>query len=92
MNKDSVENVESCMQRDLQAVSAETSVALAASQMATEKIGCLLVQGEDQSTHHTRMIGIVSEIDLVRNVMVKGLPPLGTTVAQIMVSPLLMFH
>lgn len=89
MTRGSAESVESCMVRDLEVVRMDASAVIAASRMAARKIGCVLIQAEDHSPERPRMVGLVSETDLVRKVMARGLPPSSTTVAQIMASPLL---
>lgn len=89
MTRGTAESVESCMVRDLEVVRMDASAVIAASRMAARKIGCVLIQAEDHSPERPRMVGLVSETDLVRKVMARGLPPSSTTVAQIMASPLL---
>ena len=89
MARGSAESVESCMVRDLEVVRMDASAVIAASRMAARKIGCVLIQAEDHSPERPRMVGLVSETDLIRKVMARGLPPSSTTVAQIMASPLL---
>ena len=89
MTRGSAESVESCMVRDLEVVRMDASAVIAASRMAARRIGCVLIQAEDHSPERPRMVGLVSETDLVRKVMARGLPPSSTTVAQIMASPLL---
>ena len=88
MPRGSAESVESCMVRDLEVVRMDASAVIAASRMAARRIGCVLIQAEDHSPERPRMVGLVSETDLVRKVMARGLPPSSTTVAQIMASPL----
>ncbi len=89
MPRGSAESVESCMVRDLEVVRMDASAVIAASRMAARRIGCVLIQAEDHSPERPRMVGLVSETDLIRKVMARGLPPSSTTVAQIMASPLL---
>ena len=89
MTRGSAESVESCMVRDLEVVRMDASAVIAASRMAARRIGCVLIQAEDHSPELPRMVGLVSETDLVRKVMARGLPASSTTVAQIMASPLL---
>lgn len=89
MTRGTAESVESCMVRDLEVVRMDASAVIAASRMAARKIGCVLIQAEDHSPERPRMVGLVSETDLVRKVMARGLPASSTTVAQIMASPLL---
>ena len=89
MTRGTAESVESCMVRDLEVVRMDASAVIAASRMAARRIGCVLIQAEDHSPELPRMVGLVSETDLVRKVMARGLPASSTTVAQIMASPLL---
>ncbi len=89
MTRGSAESVESRMVRDLEVVRMDASAVIAASRMAARRIGCVLIQAEDHSPELPRMVGLVSETDLVRKVMAPGLPASSTTVAQIMASPLL---
>ncbi len=89
MARGSAESVESRMVRDLEVVRMDASAVIAASRMAARRIGCVLIQAEDHSPELPRMVGLVSETDLVRKVMARGLPASSTTVAQIMASPLL---
>ena len=89
MTRGSAESVESRMVRDLEVVRMDASAVIAASRMAARRIGCVLIQAEDHSPERPRMVGLVSETDLVREVMARGLPASSTTVAQIMASPLL---
>ena len=89
MTRGTAESVESCMVRDLEVVRMDASAVTAASRMAARRIGCVLIQAEDHSPERPRMVGLVSETDLIRKVMARGLPASSTTVAQIMASPLL---
>ena len=77
------------MQRDLEGVSEDTCVVNAASLMAARRIGCVVVHPAAQDEQDSHIIGIVSETDVIRQVMAKGLTASGTTVGQIMVGPLL---
>jgi CBS domain-containing protein len=76
------------MQRDLEGVNEDTCVVNAASLMAARRIGCLVVHPAGEEEQDPRIIGIISETDVIRQVMAKGLPASGTTVGQIMVGPL----
>ena len=88
MNERTAESIERFMIRDLELVSEETSAVIAAGRMAARRIGCVLVQAEDRQPDHPRVVGLVSETDLVRNVMAQGRAGASITVAQIMASPL----
>ena len=83
------ETVGHCMQRNLEGVSEDTCVVNAASLMAARRIGCLVVHPAGQDSQDRNVIGLISETDLIRQVMAKGLTAAGTTVGQIMASPLL---
>ncbi len=89
MNVDFRETVGHCMQRDLEGVSEDTCAVNAASLMAARRIGCLVVHPPGEEPQDPHIIGLISETDLIRQVMAKGLPGGGTTVGQIMASPLL---
>lgn len=89
MTVDSRETIGYCMQRDLEGVSEDTCVLNAASLMAARRIGSLVVHPAGQDSQDPKIIGLVSETDFVRLVMAKGLTAGGTTVGQIMASPLL---
>ncbi|MGA6827204.1 cyclic nucleotide-binding/CBS domain-containing protein [Nitrospira sp. NS4] len=66
----------------IQTIRPDASVAEAAKQMASAKVGALLVrdQGHD--------LGIVSESDLVRKVLAESLAPAQTLVRAVMSTPL----
>lgn len=81
------ETIGDCMQRDLIGVHEDMCVANAANLMAARRIGCLLVYPAGQDFHPTQVIGLISETDLIRQVMARGLPAAGTIVGQIMTSP-----
>ncbi|HBP89020.1 MAG: CBS domain-containing protein [Nitrospira sp.] len=83
------ETIGHCMQRDLEGVSEDTNVANAASLMAARRIGCLVIHPAGQNGQDSGIIGLISETDFIRKVMAKGLIAGGTTVGQIMASPLL---
>lgn len=89
MTVDFRETIGHCMQRDLEGVSEDTCVVNAANLMAARRIGCLVIHPEGQNAQDPKVIGIISETDLIRQVMARGLPAAGTTVGQIMASPLL---
>jgi signal-transduction protein with cAMP-binding, CBS, and nucleotidyltransferase domain len=57
--------------------------------MAARRIGSLVVYPAGQESHPSKIIGLLSETDLLRRVMAEGLTATGTTVGQIMASPLL---
>jgi len=82
------ESIEHFMQRDFKVVSEETSAVDAAIQMTKERIGCLVVQGEGPDPEHPPIVGLVSETDLVRQVMASQHPDLHTTMAPLIGSVL----
>jgi CBS domain-containing protein len=89
MTVDSRETIGYCMQRDLEGVSEDTCVLNAASLMAARRIGSLVVHPAGGEAQDPNIVGLVSETDFIRLVMAKGLAAGGTTVGQIMASPLL---
>jgi CBS domain-containing protein len=89
MTVDFRETIGHCMQRDLEGVSEDTCATNAASLMAARRIGCVVVHPSGEEPQDPDIIGLVSETDLIRQVMAKGLAAAGTTVGQIMASPLL---
>lgn len=74
------------MHRYLEVVSKDATVMAAAERMAVKRIGCLLVESEDPMRGP---IGIMTETDLVRKVLAKGLDPTATMVDRVMVNPIL---
>jgi CBS domain-containing protein len=74
------------MHRYLEVVSQDTTVTAAAERMGVRRIGCLLVESADPKPGP---FGIMTETDLVRKVLAKGLDPTVTTVDRVMVSPIL---
>jgi CBS domain-containing protein len=61
----------------------------AAERMRGKSLGSLLVESTDAKGRMTRESGIVTETDLIRKVLAKGIDPSLTMVDQIMTSPLL---
>ncbi|NJL18328.1 MAG: CBS domain-containing protein [Nitrospira sp.] len=78
--------VKDFMHRYLEVVSQGTTTAAAAVRMRAKRIGCLLVEPDDSERGST---GIMTEADLVRNVLAEGLDPMVTLVNRVMVSPIL---
>ena len=76
------------MQQDLDTVSEQTSAMNAATRMAEQRIGCLVVYQEGPTPEQQPIIGLVSESDLVRKVMAQSQNDSDLTVGQIMSSPL----
>ncbi|WNM57464.1 CBS domain-containing protein [Candidatus Nitrospira allomarina] len=89
MSVDFKETIGHYMQRALQGVSEDTSVLNAVSLMAARRIGSLVVHPAGQESQRTKIIGLISETDLIRLVIAKDLNAAGTNVGQIMASPLL---
>ncbi|WP_454061840.1 CBS domain-containing protein [Candidatus Nitrospira salsa] len=76
------------MQQDLETVSEQTSAIEAAAKMAEQRIGCLVVHGEKGESDHPPIIGVFSETDLVRKVLVRDKTDSETSVSEIMTTPL----
>lgn len=89
MSTGSADSIERYMTQILEAVGEEGSVITAASRMCSRQIGCLVVHAKGYDPQDPKIVGLVSESDLVRKVMASGLPPSTTSVAQVMASPLL---
>ena len=77
------------MYRNLEVVPPETTVVKAAERMRGKYIGSLLIQPTDPEGRVFRRSGIVTETDLIRKVLAKGMDASLTRVDQIMTSPLL---
>ncbi|HWF60046.1 MAG TPA: CBS domain-containing protein [Nitrospira sp.] len=78
--------VKGFMHRYLEVIPQDTTVTAAAERMSARRIGCLLVESDDPKRGP---FGIMTETDLVRKVLAKGLDPTVTTVDRVMVSPIL---
>ena len=77
------------MHRYLEIVPPETTIVNAAERMRGQQIGSLLVESTDAEGRVSRRAGIVTETDLIRKVLAKGMDPSLVMVDQIMTSPLL---
>ena len=77
------------MHRNLEVVPPETTIVEAAVRMRGKSLCSLLVVPADADGRVSNRSGIVTETDLLRKVLAKGLDPLLTRVDQIMTSPLL---
>ena len=77
------------MHRDLEVVPQETTIVAAAERMRENRIGSLLVESTKTQGHPSSRSGIVTESDLIRKSLAKGMDPSLSTVDQIMTSPLL---
>lgn len=73
------------MHRYLEVIPADSTVAVVAERMSLRRIGCVLLESSDPSG---RFSGIVTETDLVRKVLARGLDPSTTTADQIMARPI----
>jgi CBS domain-containing protein len=89
MTTESGGTIGSSMHRDLEVVAPDATIVDSAVRMRERSIGSVLVgSGEHDGGGH-RIVGIVTEMDLVRKVIAQGLHASQATVAQIMASPLL---
>jgi len=77
------------MHRYLEVVPPETTIVEVAERMRGKSLGSLLVETTDAEGRMSRRSGIVTETDLTRKVLAKGMDPSLTMVDQIMTSPLL---
>ncbi|HSL05216.1 MAG TPA: CBS domain-containing protein [Nitrospiraceae bacterium] len=77
------------MHRNLEVVPPETTVVKAADRMRGKHLGSLLVVPADAEGCVFNRSGIVTETDLIRKVLAKGIDPSLAMVEQIMTSPLL---
>ncbi len=77
------------MHRYLEVVPPETTIVEAAERMQGKSLGSLLVESTDAAGRMSNRSGIVTETDLIRKVLAKGMDPSLTMVDQIMTSPLL---
>jgi CBS domain-containing protein len=77
------------MHRYLEVVPPETTIVEAAERMREKSLGSMLVESTDAEDRMSRRSGIVTETDLVRKVLAKGIDPSLAMVDQIMTSPLL---
>jgi len=77
------------MHRFLEVVPPETTIVEVAGRMRGKRLGSLLVESTDAEGRMSRRSGIVTETDLIRKVLAKGMDPSLTMASQIMTSPLL---
>jgi signal-transduction protein with cAMP-binding, CBS, and nucleotidyltransferase domain len=78
------------MHRYLEVVPPETTIVEAAARMREKSVGSLLVEPTNAEGRVSNRSGIVTETDLIRKVLAKGMDSSLTRVDQIMTSPLLM--
>ena len=77
------------MNRSLEAIAPKTTIVEAAVYMRERQIGSLLVGLPDAEGRMSHKSGIVTETDLVRKALTKGIDPSCPTADQVMTSPLL---
>jgi signal-transduction protein with cAMP-binding, CBS, and nucleotidyltransferase domain len=77
------------MHRYLEVVPPKTTVVEAAERMQEKSLGSLLIESTDAESRMSRKSGIVTETDLIRKGLAKGMDPSLALVDQIMTSPLL---
>ena len=77
------------MHRYLEVILPETTILEAAERMREKSLGSLLVELTDEEGRMSGGSGIVTETDLIRKVLAKGMDPSLAMVDQIMTSPLL---
>ena len=77
------------MHRTLEVVPPETTVVGAAERMKEKRLGSLLVMSANAEGRVSNRSGIVTETDLTRKVLAKGMDPSLTRVDQVMTGPLL---
>ncbi len=78
-----IPSVENLMSKKIISIAAEKSVLKAAEEMAGNEIGSLLV------TRKGDYVGIITEVDIVRKVVAKGMSPANVSVVTVMSSPLI---
>ncbi|TAK06544.1 MAG: CBS domain-containing protein [Candidatus Manganitrophaceae bacterium] len=75
--------VEKLMSRKIHSISIEKNIRAAAEEMARNQIGSLLV------TQEGSYIGIITEVDIIRKIVAKGIDPATAPVKTAMTSPLI---
>ena len=78
------------MHRQLEVVPQETTIAVAAERMREKRLGSLLLESTAGQSCVSSRSGIVTESDLIRKALAKGMDPSLSMVGQIMTSPLLL--
>lgn len=89
MTLGSGDRVSDFMHRTLEVVPPETMIVEAALRMQGKSLGSLLVEPADAKGPVVRSSGIVTETDLIRKVLAKGMDASRIRVDQVMTSPLL---
>ena len=77
------------MHRNLETVLPGNTIVMVAERMREKSLGSLLVESDDEGGRISGRSGIVTETDLIRRVLAKGIDPALTIVDQIVSSPLL---
>lgn len=77
------------MHGNLEIISSGATTVTVAERMREKRLGSLLVESANAEDRRDRRSGIVTETDLIRKVLAKGMDPSLTRVDQIMSSPLL---
>src|SRR4026208_2279784 len=77
------------MHRNLETVLPESTIVTVAERMREKSLGSLLVESDDEGGRISGRSGIVTETDLIRRVLAKGIDPALTIVDQIVSNPLL---
>lgn len=77
------------MHRNLETVLPGSTIVTVAERMREKSLGSLLVESDDEGGRISGRSGIVTETDLIRRVLAKGIDPALTIVDQIVSSPLL---
>ncbi|HSN04367.1 MAG TPA: CBS domain-containing protein [Nitrospira sp.] len=83
------QRVSEYMHRQLEAVPQEATAVATAGRMREQGLSSILVESLDRQGKDCRMVGIITETDLVRKVLAQGLDPARATAGQVMASPLL---
>lgn len=89
MTERSGDTVGDFMQRNLETIPPGTTLVTVAERMKEKRLGSLLVVSADAESRVPNRSGIVTETDLTRKVLAKGIDPNLTLADQIMTSPLL---
>lgn len=75
--------IEKLMSTQIYSIGSERSVRHAAEEMARNQVGSLLI------TQEGSYVGIITEVDIIRKVVAKGIDPAATSVKTVMTSPLI---
>ncbi|MDH5625244.1 MAG: CBS domain-containing protein [Nitrospira sp.] len=83
------QQVSAYMHRQLELVSQEATIVETAVRMRERSLGSVLVESLDRQAPDCRIVGILTETDLVRKVLAHGLDADQTSAGRVMASPLL---